>query len=183
MKYKRLTLGQIEALINKLGGEEEVKDFLSGKITFLRQEIKQKVRMLSEAKVFNFVNRAYYQDYATTKGIMFLSSDDLRILFCSLIESKFPEISEACFQENKERKSAGENTLKETITTTVDVTPTRIAQEIFFIMQEKYPRGYKTYEWFFRNEGSRYRVTVSFLDEKGTLRKIYLMHCYVLSED
>lgn len=181
MKYKKLTLGQIEALINKLGGEEEVRDFLSGKFAFQKQEVEQKVRMLSKAKVFNFVSRANYQEYATTKGILCLDTD-FKKLFCSLLEDKFAEISETSFQENKEQKRVGENTLNETITTIVDVTPTRIAQEIFFIMQEKHPRSYKTYEWFFRNE-RRYHVTFSFLEEKGTLRKIYLMNISVLSED
>lgn len=181
MKYKKLTLGQIEALINKLGGEEEVRDFLSGKFAFQKQELEQKVRMLSKAKVFNFVSRANYQECATGKGILCLDTD-FKTLFCSLIEDRFPEITENYFRENKSWKSAGENTLNETITTIVDVTPTRIAQEIFFIMQEKYPRSYKKYEWFFRNE-RRYRVTFSFLEKKGTLREIYLMRISVLSKD
>lgn len=182
MKYKKITLGQIEALINKLGGEEEVRGFLSGKFTLQKQETVQKVRMLSERKVFNFVSRHNYQEDATAKGILCLDTD-FKTLFCSLLEDRFPEITENSFQENKSRKSAGENTLNETITTTVDVTPTRIAQEIFFIMQEKYPRSYKTYEWYFKNEERKYHITFSFLEEKGTLRKIYLMRISVLSED
>lgn len=182
MKYKKLTLGQIEALINKLGGEEQVRSFLSGKFTLQKQETVQKVRMLSERKVFNFVSRHNYQEDATAKGILCLDTD-LQTLFCSLLEDKFPEISETSFQENKEQKRAGEHTLNETITTTVDVTPTRITQEIFFIMQEKHPRSRKTYKWYFKNEGRRYEVIFSFLEEKGTLRKIYLMNISVLSED
>lgn len=180
MKYKKLTLGQIEALINKLGGETEVRDFLAGKFTFLKQEVEQKVRTLSKSKVLYFVRREHYQDSATGKGVLFLSDDHLKELFCSLVENKFPELSELSFRENKEYKRK-ENESNERIITIVDVTPTRIAQEMFFVMQEKYPRGYKTYEWFFTNEGMRYQITLSFLEEKGTLRNIFLMNCRNLS--
>jgi hypothetical protein len=179
MKYKKLTLGQIEAVINKLGGEEEIRNFLAGKFIFLKQEVEQKVRMLSRRKVFNFVRTHDYQDFATLKGILFLSDDNLKELFYSLVEEKFPELPKDCFLENKKRDQK-ENTLNETIISIGDVTPTRIAQEIFSIMKRVvyHSRSYQTYEWFFLNDGARYRITFSFMEEKGSLREIYLMNCY-----
>lgn len=42
MKYNDLSLGQVEAIVNKLGGMEGVKNFLSGKIAIKNNSSKEK---------------------------------------------------------------------------------------------------------------------------------------------
>ncbi len=39
MKYKNFTLGQIEAIINKLGGEQGAKDFLAGQVEIAEKPV------------------------------------------------------------------------------------------------------------------------------------------------
>jgi len=39
MKYSKLNLGKIEALVNKLGGEEGLKEFLSGKTEVVKKPV------------------------------------------------------------------------------------------------------------------------------------------------
>ncbi|MCD8494951.1 MAG: hypothetical protein LRY41_02420 [Candidatus Pacebacteria bacterium] len=41
MKYNNVTLGQIEALINKLGGEQGMQDFLAGRMEVVKRKFHQ----------------------------------------------------------------------------------------------------------------------------------------------
>lgn len=45
MKYNNVTLGHIEAIINKLGGEQGMQDFLAGRTEVIRSSINQPPRL------------------------------------------------------------------------------------------------------------------------------------------
>lgn len=177
MKYKKLTLGQVEALINKIGGLEEVRGFLAGDFIFVKQKVEKNPKTFSKEKHLRFLSSMFWREDPIGKGILF-ENIKMREFFCSLVDEKFEEIFEASFKENKERKYVSETSCYQTITTIGDTTPTRIIQEIFFIMKNNpQVNETETYLWHFLHQDIKYRITFRRLEEKGSLRLTYLMDC------
>lgn len=58
MKYGELTLGQVEAIVNKLGGMEGVKRFLSGKMVIKELEIRKTIKLGTGLKTADDFRRA-----------------------------------------------------------------------------------------------------------------------------
>ncbi|MDO8495220.1 MAG: hypothetical protein Q7S32_01675 [bacterium] len=64
MKYGELNLGQIEAIVNKLGGMDGVQRLLSGELVFKAVELLRQIATVSSSAITKFVAK----DVFTTKN-------------------------------------------------------------------------------------------------------------------
>lgn len=69
MKYGELNLGQIEAIVNKLGGMEGVQRFLAGSIEVVVKKILTLVATVKVAAVEHFVAAEKFREGETTDGV------------------------------------------------------------------------------------------------------------------
>lgn len=83
MKYNDLTLGTIEAIVNKLGGMEGVGRFLRGGLVVKAAELLREVARAAVGGAARFVAR----DHLTAANIGWMS-DDFKRYFLNVVEEK-----------------------------------------------------------------------------------------------
>ena len=72
MKYGELTLGQMEVIVNKLGGMEGVKRFLAGELNVVAAAVKKLLALVTTAEVTSnesFVVAEKFREGETTDGV------------------------------------------------------------------------------------------------------------------
>ena len=90
MKYNNVNFGQMEAVINKLGGEEKMKDFLSGKlIVFSFAEIGGKENF--EDFMYEYKKILLVRDLQKLKKMKVLSFKDQQKVFAIKVALRIAE--------------------------------------------------------------------------------------------
>lgn len=178
MKYSKLDLGQIEAIVNKLGGMEGVKLFLSGQKILIDLE-KNKVSIFQTDVLLNYQNKGGNGSFTNPKwgGCMEIEK------FVGLTLEKFSgELAYEVFPERgnfyKHYQKFGDLLLK---------SPSQIVREIeyiwtcnfnskdgkFFASVVENPRQYGLV-WYFKHDGNIYNVV---LEASCDAQPCWLLEC------
>jgi hypothetical protein len=100
IKYSDLNLGQIEAVVNKLGGMDGLRDFLSGALVVVKNTTeKAKEKLLEFVASFKvagaekFVAKQHFKKDTSDTAIVKISwlGDDFKTNFLGLTEENVPE--------------------------------------------------------------------------------------------
>lgn len=100
MKYGKLTLGQIEAIINKLGGEEKAEAFLRGELIVSPAEASNLLRQIATVSVSGF-REFVAKDHLRSANIGLIIESNFKYFFLEKIEKNVGPINLAVYRLEK----------------------------------------------------------------------------------
>lgn len=153
MKYSKLTLGQIEAIANKLGGEQGITDFLSGKT---------KVVYLESVK--ESIDKNYFFDPEKNKLFDFHFGWYFSDIFLPLVDDFFETAKQPLRYKSFEKDLLFPVINKEIPSLLKN--PTQIAREIYEVVTSTGSEFHPWNNWwFYEYEGEVWHVICTYSED------------------